>query len=611
MPFGLACAPGFLTMLVQECLTSLLNTVCTCYMDDCLVFARTRQECLERTDLVIERLAACGVSLKASKCVFMARSVTFLGFHLSAEGLSPDKEKVAAIRKIDGKSINSLTAVRSFLGAAGFWRRHIKGFAELSRPLCELTKANVNVPVESQKEPAQRAIELIKERLTTAPVLAHPDFSKEMILQTDASVYGLGAVLSQADSRGRERPLGYWGRTTTPAERKYTVSELELLAVLGAIKNWRAWLYSPSQRPFQLRVDHSALLYLHTAKEVSAGGPAARLHRWFLKLSEMSMRVVHTPGKLHFTPDFISRMQHDPEYQRLTDAPETLPRPQWATVSDESIKIHRQFVKDQAALEKKKMHTSGDHPASPNKENSNEPEVPHPSSPAHIPRDAHPPTHTMSGDINIKVGGEKGNAGKENKSSENKFEEDQLIPPETARMMCSENPSTHPRLRCLENTVATATSNDTPTDDLSLSEEEDLIYAISTTPPASHTSPALDAVEATLKGGRKIALCTFEAVLKRLNELNMGRRAVELIEIMLKYNLSSKRAIYYALSAAHRAGLHLQSAPLMRTLATNHAITGNNTRKTVQRLSLEFDTQESTNNRRPYHGYVRSLQPLS
>ena len=185
MPFGLQCAPGYLSLAVQEIFNG-CQDILTYYMDDILIWGRTFQECLERLEIVCERIAASGVSLKAEKCILMAKSVTFLGFVLSEEGIGICPEKTASIRKISGQSINTITAVRSFLGVTSFWRRHIKGYATIARPLTDLTKNGVDVAVESQREPAQRAIEQLKDALVSAPVLAMPNFAKEFILQTDA-----------------------------------------------------------------------------------------------------------------------------------------------------------------------------------------------------------------------------------------------------------------------------------------------------------------------------------------------------------------------------------------------------------------------------------------
>ena len=118
-----------------------------------------------------------------------------------------DPERVRAIARIPPESINTISAVRSFVGACSFWRKHTKDFARICKPLTDLTKAGVDVPVESQKEPAQQAIRKLKDALCSAPVSMMPLFDREMILMTDASITGLGAVICQRDDAGCERPL--------------------------------------------------------------------------------------------------------------------------------------------------------------------------------------------------------------------------------------------------------------------------------------------------------------------------------------------------------------------------------------------------------------------
>jgi hypothetical protein len=281
LPFGLQCAPPYMVNLMNEVMQGLQWSICVCYMDDTLVWAHSFEEMMERLELVLERFIGANLSLKAKKCVLFASTVDFLGFRLSSQGISVSPEKVETIRKINPEAINNITAVRSFLGAASFYRKHIRGFAAIAKPLTELTRNGVDVATESQKEEAQAAIRKLKEALTTAPVLALPRWDRPFIVHTDACITGLGAVLCQRDEDETERPVAYWGRVLTPAEANYNVSELELLAIICCIKQWRPYLWSASGKKFILRVDHAALLYLHTAKDTVGGGPASRLQRWY------------------------------------------------------------------------------------------------------------------------------------------------------------------------------------------------------------------------------------------------------------------------------------------------------------------------------------------
>jgi hypothetical protein len=185
----------------------------------------------------------------------------------------------------------------------------------------------------SQEEPAQTAIIELKKLLCTAPVLAMPQWNKQWIVRTDASITRIGGVLAQEDEHGMEHPVCDYSRTLTPAETRYTVSEMELLAVLACVGTWRHFLWTNQGRKFILWVDHGALLWLHTAKDTEGGGPASRLNRWYLKLCQYNFEVHHKPGKLNVSADFLSRMAGNVEYEKLQ---RTLPQPEWTQVNEKT-----------------------------------------------------------------------------------------------------------------------------------------------------------------------------------------------------------------------------------------------------------------------------------
>ena len=329
LPFGLQAGPSHCQSLMNEVMAG-LQQISVTYMDDTCCFARSFEQMLERMDVVLERYERAGLTLKASKCIFMATKIEFLGHILSRYGVEPSPSKVSAIEGIPPESINTITKIRSFLGATSFYRKHIKGYADIARPLIDLTKKDADVGVQSQKEPAQNAIIELKKALCSAPVLAMPQWNKQWIVRTDASITGIGAVLAQEDDNGAEHPVCYFSRTLTPAETRYHVSELEMLAVINAVKQWRHYLWTNQGRKFLLWVDHGALLWLHTAKDTEGGGPASRLQRWYLKLQEYHFEVRHRPGKINFDADFLSRMAGNPEYEKLKTTPV---HAEWAKVS--------------------------------------------------------------------------------------------------------------------------------------------------------------------------------------------------------------------------------------------------------------------------------------
>jgi len=264
------------------------------------------EQMMNRMDTVLERVKWAGLSCKASKCVLFATETDYLGHVIGREGLKMDPKKISAVANIDAKSINTLERVRSFLGLCSYYRRFIASFSKIAACLTDLTKKGVDVATLSQSEECQAAIEKLKTAITSEPVLAAPRFDRRFIVKTDgAQTEGIGGVLSQLDDERHERVNAYYGRRLQNAERNYTITEIELLAALSSIKNWRPYLWG---RKFLLIVDHVALKWLHSIRETIEGGPASRLMRWILKLAEYNFEVEHKAGVLHCDADGVSRL---------------------------------------------------------------------------------------------------------------------------------------------------------------------------------------------------------------------------------------------------------------------------------------------------------------
>ena len=204
MPFGLCNAPATFQRLMETVLTGLACDSCMVYIDDILVIGATFQDHLENIRKVFARLRAAGLCLKPQKCSFVKREVTYLGYVVSSDGMSPDSAKVDAVKRFPQPL--DLRTLRSFLGLASYYRRFIPQFSVVASPLHALTRKNA---VYVWDPVCQRAFERLKELLTVAPVLAFPDFSREFMLETDASGAGLGAVLAQKQEDGLVRPIAY------------------------------------------------------------------------------------------------------------------------------------------------------------------------------------------------------------------------------------------------------------------------------------------------------------------------------------------------------------------------------------------------------------------
>ena len=196
MPFGLKNAPAMFQRLMQRVLHGLNPEegpdFVSVYLDDVLVFSETLEEHLRHLHSVMDRLAAAGLKLKPSKCRFIRQEVEYLGHVLTPNGLKPNPERVTAVTNFPIPQ--SVREVRQFLGLASYYRRFVQGFAKIAQPLHALTQKGATFDWSTD---CQNALETLKSRLVQAPVLAYPDFSKSFVLETDASIKGLGAVLSQ------------------------------------------------------------------------------------------------------------------------------------------------------------------------------------------------------------------------------------------------------------------------------------------------------------------------------------------------------------------------------------------------------------------------------
>jgi hypothetical protein len=289
LPCGIQSGPSYMCRVMNAVLEGFAWDICMPYQDDIGVFStgkgdtfEEREEAsflqmLHRLDLVLERLIWAGLTCKMSKCGFFCTKAEYLGHLVSREGLKMTSTKVDAVKNIDPSKINSITEVRAFLGLCSCYRKFIRRFAILAAPLTRLTRKDCDVPTESQSEECQQAIIALKDAITSEPVLMPPREDQPFFVTTDgASTLGIGGVSTQRDDEGRERVVAYYGRALSPAEKNWTVTEIELLAALECIRHWRPYLWGSR---FKLIIDHAALKWLHSMKTDVAGSPASRLTR--------------------------------------------------------------------------------------------------------------------------------------------------------------------------------------------------------------------------------------------------------------------------------------------------------------------------------------------
>lgn len=305
LSFGLCNSPSTFQRLMDLVLADLQWTTCLVYLDDIICFGRDFHEHLERLDEVLTKLRQANLKVKPTKCNLFSTQVQYLGHIISSGGVKADPAKVEAVRQWPVPK--SQPEVRSFLGLASYYRRFVKGFAEIARPLHQLTEKGRRF---KWTEACQNSFEQLKRSLMSAPVLAYPDPAKTFILDTDASDAGIGAVLSQ-EEEGREHVIAYASRALTKQERKYATTKKELLSMVTFIKHFKHYLLG---KEFILRTDHNSLRWLHNFQ-----GLEGQLARWLEQLASFQYRIVHRPGRSHANADALSRL---PTYLSMSEAPQ-------------------------------------------------------------------------------------------------------------------------------------------------------------------------------------------------------------------------------------------------------------------------------------------------
>ena len=280
MPFGLTNAPASFQAAMNMVFEGYLDDFVQVYLDDILVYSKTKEEHLVHLEKVFQRLREHKFYGKLSKCVFGMSEVPYLGHVIGASGLKVDPAKTKAVEEWPAPT--NIPELRAFLGFANYFRKFIPSYAQKTAPLNNLLRKKVQWDWTQQ---CQEAFAYVKKSLVQAPVLALPDPTKPFILKTDASGFGLGAVLLQDD-----QPIAYDGRGLTPAEKNYTVGEQELLAAVDALERFRVYLEG-AQHPVTLITDHQPLVYLPTKQSLSP-----RQVRWSEYLSRFDLIWKHEPG---------------------------------------------------------------------------------------------------------------------------------------------------------------------------------------------------------------------------------------------------------------------------------------------------------------------------
>jgi len=289
MPFGVTNASALFMDYMNRIFRPFLDKFVVAFIDDILIYSMTHEEHAEHLRIVFGILKEKQLFAKLSKCDFWMREVQFLGYVISAQGIVVDPAKVEAV--IQWKCPKSVTKIRSFVGLACYYMRFIEGFSKIVAPLTQLIRKDQQFAWTNRCE---ESIRELKQRLTSAPVLVIPDVSKPFEVYCDASHQGLGCVLMQ-----ERKVVAYASRQLKVHEKNYPTHDLELAAVVFALKIWRHYLYGAQFRVFS---DHKSLKYLFDKKELNM-----RHRRWIEFLKDYDFELLYHPGKANVVADALSR----------------------------------------------------------------------------------------------------------------------------------------------------------------------------------------------------------------------------------------------------------------------------------------------------------------
>ena len=299
LPYGLANSPATFSMVMNEVIREMNWKNALVYVDDILVFSQNFDQHLVHLSALFDKLIEANLRLKPSKCQFACKEVRYLGHVISKEGIAVDPEKTTSIKSF--KAPRNIKEVRMFLGLCNYYRKFIQNHSKITAPLTQLLQKDHEFEWTTD---CQKALDMLKQKLTSPPILIFPDFEKEFVLQTDASGTAIGYVLGQHDNNKNLRIIAYGGRMLRKPEQKWDVKDRECLALVTAIKQFHVYL---ANTKFQVYTDHIALQYLKRIKE-STG----RLARWSIYLQGYNFEVQYKPGREMVCADFLSRIHHEP-----------------------------------------------------------------------------------------------------------------------------------------------------------------------------------------------------------------------------------------------------------------------------------------------------------
>nr|AAL77161.1 Putative polyprotein [Oryza sativa Japonica Group] len=292
MSFGLTNAPAFFMNLMNKVFMEFLDKFVVVFIDDILIYSKSEEEDEQHLHLVLEKLKEHQLYAKFNKCDFWLTEVKFLGHVITAQGVAVDPSNVESVTKWTPPK--TVSQIRSFLGLAGYYRRFIENFSRIARPMTQLLKKDEKFKWTAE---CDKSFEELKKKLVSAPVLILPDPTKDFQVYCDASRHGLGCVLMQEG-----RVVAYASRQLRPHEGNYPTHDLELAAVVHALKIWRHYLIG---NRCEIYTDHKSLKYIFTQPDLNL-----RQRRWLELIKDYDMSIHYHPGKANVVADALSRKSY-------------------------------------------------------------------------------------------------------------------------------------------------------------------------------------------------------------------------------------------------------------------------------------------------------------
>lgn len=303
MPFGLKNAPAIFQRAMDDVLREHIGKICYVYMDDVVVFGKTLEEAVKNLKIILKTLQEANLKVQPDKSEFLKKSVEFLGYVITENGIKPNSKKIETI--VNWPEPKTIKELRGFLGLIGYYRRFVKDFAKIAKPLTNLFRGEKDPSANNNKkiqldDIAKETFEKLKNILTSSDILTYPDFTKTFLITTDASNYAIGAVLSQGEI-GKDKPIHFASRTLNKSEENFSATEKEMLAIYWALKVFRNYIYG---QKFIVITDHQPITFSLSAKNINA-----KLKRWKSFLEEHDYEIIYKPGRTNVVADALSRIQ--------------------------------------------------------------------------------------------------------------------------------------------------------------------------------------------------------------------------------------------------------------------------------------------------------------